>query len=322
MKIGILTYHRACNYGAYLQACALCNRLNQENFIEAEIIDFRMRIEARKYDVSQYSLKLRIFNMIKGSYAFKKTQYSAFQRALEDKCMKRSTEYCESDSLEKFQEFVKGKYDVIIAGSDEIWKVNAMRGFPNPYWLIGDLGCKKVSYAASARVDFEKCLSKENYEVLERAVNDFYYVGVRDQKTYTEVDRALKEHSKIHMCCDPSFLYDFNLPNISVDDICHKKLDKNKKTILVMTELTGDTIAEDIYAQTKGQYNLISVFNKHKGYINLADITPLEWLKLIKDVDLVISSFFHAICFSIVLNTPFIACGTSGKSSKLSELLA
>ena len=171
-------------------------------------------------------------------------------------------------------------------------------------------------------MDFEKCLSKENYEVLERAVNDFYYVGVRDQKTYTEVDRALKEHSKIHMCCDPSFLYDFNLPNISVDDICHKKLDKNKKTILVMTELTGDTIAEDIYAQTKGQYNLISVFNKHKGYINLADITPLEWLKLIKDVDLVISSFFHAICFSIVLNTPFIACGTSGKSSKLSELLA
>ena len=43
IRIGTLTFHRAVNYGAYLQACALCNRLNQEADIDCEIIDFCMR---------------------------------------------------------------------------------------------------------------------------------------------------------------------------------------------------------------------------------------------------------------------------------------
>ncbi|MCD7893356.1 MAG: hypothetical protein LUG60_06600 [Erysipelotrichaceae bacterium] len=49
MKIGILTYVHAVNYGAVLQAYALCKRLNEENDIEAELIDFRMKKEIKYY---------------------------------------------------------------------------------------------------------------------------------------------------------------------------------------------------------------------------------------------------------------------------------
>ena len=42
MKVGILTFHRSLNYGAFLQAVCLCERLNQEKDISAEIIDFDM----------------------------------------------------------------------------------------------------------------------------------------------------------------------------------------------------------------------------------------------------------------------------------------
>ncbi len=45
IKVGILTYHRSCNYGAHLQALSLCLRLNDEGDINAEIIDFRMKVE-------------------------------------------------------------------------------------------------------------------------------------------------------------------------------------------------------------------------------------------------------------------------------------
>ena len=38
MKIGIVTFHRALNYGAVLQAYALCHFLNDNGF-DAEIID-------------------------------------------------------------------------------------------------------------------------------------------------------------------------------------------------------------------------------------------------------------------------------------------
>ena len=49
MKIGILTFHRSVNYGAYLQAMALCKRLNCEPDITAEIIDFRMKCDENHY---------------------------------------------------------------------------------------------------------------------------------------------------------------------------------------------------------------------------------------------------------------------------------
>ena len=48
MKVGILTYHRSVNYGAYLQALALCKKLNCEQDISAEIIDFRMKCDEFK----------------------------------------------------------------------------------------------------------------------------------------------------------------------------------------------------------------------------------------------------------------------------------
>ena len=41
MKIGTLTFHRACNNGAVLQAYALERAFNQIDGVKAEIIDYR-----------------------------------------------------------------------------------------------------------------------------------------------------------------------------------------------------------------------------------------------------------------------------------------
>ena len=40
MKIGTLTFHRACNSGAVLQAYALERALNSIEGVQAEIIDY------------------------------------------------------------------------------------------------------------------------------------------------------------------------------------------------------------------------------------------------------------------------------------------
>ncbi len=42
MKIGILTFHFAHNYGAMLQAYALSTKLNTMGY-DAEIIDYRLK---------------------------------------------------------------------------------------------------------------------------------------------------------------------------------------------------------------------------------------------------------------------------------------
>lgn len=315
MKIGIVTYHRAYNYGAYLQACALCNRLNMEQDIEAEIVDFRMKKEIDFYQHWSIKKKIRLFP----DHIFNKMLHQAFDRAVNDKVMVRSDKYVLSDSLEDFQQLVRGKYDVMIAGSDEIWKFNNFRGFPNPYWLIGDLGCRKFSYAASSRTEFSK-LDGKNLETVKKALDDFEYIGVRDEPTFDEISELTADKSKVHMCCDPSFLYDFGIESREMSEILEGKarLDPNKKNVLIMTE--NKKMGAAIASKLRGKYNLISLFNWNRGCQNINDLTPLEWLSVIKNADLMLTSFFHGTCFSIILGTPFLSFSTGSKASKLEGL--
>ncbi len=318
MKIGILTYHHACNYGAHLQACALCSRINQEPDMEAEIIDFRMTKEADYYSNKAWSLKRRIKNF--RAYRFTMNVYKAFDRA--DCSMgiaKRSSESLTSDSIEKFTGFVKDKYDIIVAGSDEIWNTKSFRGFPTPYWLPTDVGARKISYAASSRVDFTK-MSEEDRNKVKSILSEFEFLGVRDDITYDQIKNLIGDE-KLCKCCDPSFIYNFEVGNKLSDKITgNSSFDSSKKTILLMTE--NDAIAEKVVNCVKGRYNIISVFHWHSGCINIADLDPAEWLETIKNVDLVMASYFHAICFSIMQKTRFIALETPGKSAKLMDLVA
>ena len=74
MKVGILTFHRSVNYGAYLQALALCKKLNCEQDISAEIIDFRMKCDERHYKYSfQTRQPKRILHKIRLNRTFAKS---------------------------------------------------------------------------------------------------------------------------------------------------------------------------------------------------------------------------------------------------------
>ena len=184
MRIGILTFHRAVNYGAYLQACALCRRLNEENSIKAEIIDFQMEKEVEKYSPEKWSLfrKIKHYKLFKYSIS----QRTLFERAVEDALMEISDQHIISDSTEELVEYMNGRYDIVIVGSDEVWKIDGARGFPNPYWLEGDCHFRRVTYAASSRNDFSQ-LTPELHEKLREDINTFDLISVRDASTYASV---------------------------------------------------------------------------------------------------------------------------------------
>lgn len=317
MKIGILTYHRANNYGAFLQAQALCCRLNQESGIDAEIIDYRMKAEEKQYS---YGAKIKKWIKNPAQIKFDIQLKTMFEHAYDQTYGKLSAGSCTSDSIEEFQKFLAGKYDVVIAGSDEIWKLDGFRGFPSPYWLPGDLQCRKFSYAASSRSEFSK-LSKEKYREAQKLLNDFEVIGVRDISTYNEVKQVASDEADIKLYCDPSFLYDFPIETKAVAEILKfpRQLNTRKKNLLLMT--ADKTLADYVYRTFGDEYNLISVFHWNKGFYNIGKLTPWQWLLLIKNVDFIITTYFHATCFSIIFNTPFIAFGAKNKSSKLEELL-
>ena len=316
MKIGIITYHGARNYGAFLQSYSLSERLNLEKGIDAEVIDFRMKKEENFYKLRfrKGMIKKPIRSMIE--YKIKRKQNELFDR---DRIkLRKSESSIISDSLDDFRDFVYGKYDVIIAGSDEIWKTNGFRGFPTPYWLIGDLGCRKFSYAASARNDFSK-MSGEEQDILRKAINEFEFIGVRDELTYNEVNRY-RDRQDVNICCDPTFLYDFEFNKENGNKILNsinRKL-SNKKRIGVMTE--NNEIAKKIRNALGSEYEIYSLYQWQPGYINACELSPFEWLDVLASLDLVITSFFHAACFALKAGTPLISFGTAVKSSKLTAL--
>lgn len=317
MKIGILTYHRAVNYGAFLQSYSLCTALNQRPGIEAEVIDYSMQSAWNFYDIGAWKLKKKLKNFRHLNY--RKKQNSTFARAVEENKGVFSKETLISDDIEEFRRFVGSRFDVIIVGSDEVWKVNSnMRGFPNPYFLPGDFDCRKFSYAAS----FGKSVSLtgEKEKKMRDFLSDFEVLSVRDRIAYDYLG-GNKIGNHIMISCDPSFLYDFKeelsrtenpLTNGSV------KLDKNKKTIAVMVD---ERSAGILPGKLGDKYNLVSLYRKWDGYINVMDVDPFGWLKILSEADFVISSYFHGVCFSICNNTPVLAIGSRGKQHKLGDLL-
>ncbi len=317
MKVGILTYHRAINYGAYLQSCALVNRLNMEEGISAEIIDFHMKKEVNQYAYNwSLNAKLRHY----GKYLFLSKRKDAIKTALDDPLMVKSGDYCLSDTIEAFKDFVKGKYDLIIVGSDEIWNFNSFRGFPTPYWLIGDLGCRKMSYAASCRQDFSS-LSTEHQALITRTLEEYEFIGVRDPQTKEGIENLSKSLKPV-ICSDPTFLFDFQVSREFFDKRLQreKKYNPNLKTIVAMSD--DLKLNRYLYNELHHDYNLISIGSYTPKFINLPDLKPLEWIDVIARADLVITTYFHGTCFSIIEKRPFLAFGTEEKSSKVGSLLS
>lgn len=325
MKVGILTYHRALNYGAFLQAVCLCKRMNAEKDISAEIIDYDMLSVRNLYQqLTGNTVKSRLKHFVKtllGKDSVVVLDISeSFQRGYEKAKGLLSEDSLISDDMDAFTVLVKGKYDVIISGSDEIWKIKPIRGFPNPYFLPGDLACRKFSYAVSARMDFGT-LPEDQHLKLNGYLKDYEFISVRDELTYNAVRKEGVPEEKMMLSCDPSFLYDFPESEITVQELLKKKcrLDPDKKT-LVLADVHRKT-AESIISQVKDEYNVISTVLKNPKCINLSDLDPFEWRLLISKADMVVSSLFHGVCFSITNNTPFIAVAREDKKSKLQELL-
>lgn len=74
MKTGIITFHRAINYGAVLQTYALQKYLNNDGY-DAEVIDYRCDHMERFYkilSVRDKSIKQIIRGLMNFGYAYKK----------------------------------------------------------------------------------------------------------------------------------------------------------------------------------------------------------------------------------------------------------
>lgn len=308
MKIGVLTFHRSENYGAYLQAYSLVMAL-RKNFPES-------KIELIDYDsaaAQKYYFKLILKQGRRGGFLYYYKRHKAFANAIKN--LPLSAEHCITDDMEKFKSFLYGKYDVVICGSDQIWKVDSFRGFPNAYWLPGDFGCRKLSYAASSRSKLSK-INEETKKKLLHLLEDFYYIGVRDCISKNEIEK-LSRKLKVEKNCDPTFLYEFGFTKGNSRQTVKKiyGIDNEFPNVGIMTK--NEAIIKALNEVFANKVNIISIDIPHKGTYCNPSINPFEFAEIICGLDAMVTSFFHGLCFALKGNT--FVCALEEKKSESRE---
>ena len=316
MKIGIFTFHRSINYGAFLQAYALQKYVQKIMGPSAvvEVIDYTSKKANEFY--------MATFNGIEKWDLRKFYQYTQFLRCVN--VLPKSKNKLFSDDLKEIQEFLqKERYDLIIAGSDEIWKIDGWRGFPTPYWLNLDLGDTiKVSYAASSRNEVD--LLKENQKAyIKEALERFTYIGVRDRITEQLVNN-LDISVQASLNCDPTFLYSFGYDKESFRKRFRQRylISNDKKILGIM--IPDEQLCRQIKKKYERTHVVVSVLDElSSADYNLLGLTPFEWVKTIGIFDLLVTNRFHGTVFAIKNSVPFLSVDNYGDmdKSKIYDLL-
>ncbi len=307
-KIGILTFHRSINYGAYVQCLSLSHFLAEKYpDCKVEVIDYESKFMRDNY-VPKISLSYIRHPLI---FKAKKKQYKCFKDAL--RFLPLSNKYFAFDGTdEKLGQYVSENYDIVVVGSDAVFNW-LKRGFPNPY-ILPFKDVKKLSYAASAYgMPLEK-ISDSTMAAFGEYLKDFSFVGVRDDYTSDLIRRAEAQTEPV-FTCDPTVFLDIEYVLMllghtkeSFKEYIYKKfkLPKDKKLVGVM-ESNSDAL-KAIKSKYGEELFFVGFYSYTKGVDKfIADISPLEWALLFGLFEFTITNYFHGTLLSLRNNTPVLS---------------
>lgn len=322
MRIGILTYHRSYNYGAFMQCYSLTTRLkNDFPDCEVEVIDILSKEVYRTYHSNlknhislifdadsnikrkRYtkSFLLYLKNKISGTTK-KNANNKYFDEAVQQ--LPLSNRFIISDDLNELSEYINNRYDIVVVGSDAVWNFQ-MRPFPNIYFLGETIKTKKLSYAASSYAQPFKNLPENQLSHIRNAWRSFEYIGVRDIPTEDFVKFA-DANLIPHHNCDPTVFLDMEKLEPYKERVYEKLLksgfDPNKKTIGIMM---NSSFVSNIRECLTDEYQLVSVYKSSPfSDINLMDINPYEWAVCFSFFDMTVTDYFHGNLLSLKNATP------------------
>lgn len=309
-KIAIMTFHRALNYGAKLQAFALMETIN--NKYNAYILDYRCnKIENFYFNI--YSAK----NIIK-KFVFPRYSYSLSKRKRNFKIF--DLNYRLSDIYNNSNIINANNYfDAFVVGSDQVWNPE-ITGFDYNYFLPFADNEKAYTYAVS----FGKAkISDWNNIDIKVLLNKFKLIMVREKSS----EKMLKEFNSNILTTtvlDPVFL-------LSKESwICKMHLNKNsnKQKYIFVYIVAQQTYTLEVAKKIakKFDYNILFIDAGRKcdsEFTKINDAGPIEFLELLLNAELVLTTSFHALAFSLIFNIPFLYELSKEKinaNSRLSDL--
>lgn len=317
MRIGIVTFHCAYNFGSALQAWALLRTLEARGH-EVRVVDYRGR------DFDQYRLiqtfSPKAFLASLAFYGPNRRRRDSFERFIAER-LAPTARYGVGDEARMAAELPE-KFDCLVCGSDQIWNLDCTCGPVGPYFLSFAGDARRVAYAPSLS---HTTFASENFgSVQQEQIADwlsrFSAVSVREASTAPLFQPLCPV--PIETCLDPTLLL-----NASDYDAITSPVPEATGTLFVyMLEKNPELVAyAGRLAHELGV--LVSYVSKRRLDFgvparNYYGVGPSEFLGLVHGCSAVVTNSFHATVFSLLFGTPFQTFATERSGARMRELLA
>lgn len=322
MKIGILTYHRALNYGAFLQAYALKCHIESLG-CKVDMIDYWPKEHEIAYDPYYIQKGQHIVGYIK-DFIYNLLRYRRYVTRMQKMQQLREKYLC-IPNLPKYRtgaELVHLDYDCIIYGSDQIWwrhsPIASYPGFDAVYWgEYTSPDTPKIAYAASmGRMDLDHI----DIKFITQKLNNFRAISVREESLRLALQPLTS--TPIYTTVDPTLLVGKSFWNK------YANYPTPKEKYVLLYSLLPSKEAEQLarkkakelhckYIEITGSVKPLKIGNK---YIQTAD--AFEFISYIRNAEYVVTTSFHGTAFAILFEKQFCALGMGKNSSRVASLLS
>lgn len=209
------------------------------------------------------------------------------------------------------------KYDVLIAGSDQLWNVKYTQGDKAFLLSFAPKGVRCISIASSCASDF---ISDKYVDIFKKELSKFFSISVRDNNTKKALVEQLGVSIPVHIIPDPTLLFSakdwlstFNLlgkkskvePYILFYrlDYAFQEKDFIPYSYEVLRYFSKKTGIKKIMAISGYAPTITSgVKMEQVGYVN-----PIRFVELFSNAALVITSSFHGTAFALNFSKPLVS---------------
>lgn len=314
MKIGILTFHNANNYGAVLQAYCLQETLLQMGH-GVEIVDYRNRLiekNTHPFVFSNFWRKpLYYIAQVLNAYLPYRRRAIHFRHFRSEYLHLSAHSYCDG------KELCDSSYDCLMIGSDQVWNPLLTGGIEPVYWgKFAPSHAKVVSYAASsgALKLFDTVLN------IDSLLKNFSSISVREDRLLNFVKQHGKEATLV---LDPTLMADADI----LYSITTKRIVQEPYVLIYAVEPSPLLMkvarkkAKSLKAKlVRASGASLKTWFKYKD-VDFINASVPDLLSLIKYAECIVSLSFHGTALSLVFEKQFLSI-QSGNMERVQSIVS
>ncbi len=347
MKIGLLAYHAACNFGAFLQLLSTIEYLQKQGD-EPRVINWVPRDFRKDYE-------RRSLPEVRALYARFRQQYYPLTKLCEtakDVALVIEEEHIEaviigSDAVCQHHPF-RERFHFPVKRIVYIQHPTSDRMFPNCFWGEFNNFLKKpvpiAMISGSSQDSMYYYIKGKTKQKMKEAIKAFSYLSVRDDWSQKMISYLTDDEINPDVTPDPVFAFNYNAGHMvpSKQEIIQRfNIPDNYLLISFKNAKSVSQTWIDVFQALANNNGLSCVklpyadapaFGKVQYCVG-DNITPLEWYALIKYSKGYVGNNMHPIVTSITNGVPFFSFDnygiskvdgktTNGESSKIYHILS